>query len=413
MIRSAPERADVVLGLIPLTDCAPLAVAVERGFFADEGLRVTTSRERSWAAVRDKVAYGVLDGAQMIAPMLLATTLGVNGVRRPLLTGVSLGLNGNAVTLSVALSEAVEAAAPATAGTAPLSAEGVLAEVRRRERDDRPRLRFGIVFGGSTHEFELRYWLAAAGVDPDHDVELIVVPPPRMAAALAAGELDGFCVGEPWNSVAVAEGVGRVAITKRQLQGAGPEKVLGVTAGWAERHPATHAALIRAIVAAARWVQAEENRDRTAEILAQPQYVGEPAEIIARSLRGRFRTGREPLGVPPTPDASFHVFAGEGVNRPDRRHAVWFLLELLRWGMLKRPLDVGRVAAEVYRDDLFDAATGEAPRPPAGGDAVAEATLRLFDGRGPDPARPLDYLAGCGLHRLRVPLPELLAANAG
>ena len=418
MMLHAPERADVVLGLIPLTDCAPLAVAVERGFFAEQGLRVTTSRERSWAAVRDKVAYGVLDGAQMIAPMLLATTLGVNGVRRPLLTGVSLGLNGNAITLSVALSERVEAAAdavdtPTTAagadGSAPLSARGVLAEVRRRTREGEPRLRFGIVFSGSTHEFELRYWLAAAGIDPDHDVELVVVPPPRMVEALTAGTLDGFCVGEPWNSVAVAEGIGRVAITKRQLQGRGPEKVLGVTAGWAGRHPGTHAALIRAIVDAARWVGREENRAETAEILARPQYVGEPVEVIARSLLGRFRTGREPLGESPRADPSFHVFDGEGVHRPDPRHGVWFLLELLRWGMLARPVDIEGVAAAVYRADLYDAALEGTGQPLT----VGGGGFRLFDGRGPDPARPLDYLAGCGLHHLRVPLPELLAANAG
>lgn len=402
----ALEQTELVLGLIPLTDCAPLAVAVEKGFFAREGLRVTTSRECSWASVRDKVAYGVLDGAQMIAPMLLSTTLGVQGVKRPLVTGVSLGLNGNAITLGLPLAEAVEAAMENAGPGDPLPADGVRVEVDRRRRAGQPKLRFGIVFGGSTHEFELRYWLAAAGVEPDREVELVVVPPPQMVEALSTGQLDGFCVGEPWNSVAVSRGVGRVAITKRQLQGAGPEKVLGVTATWHRKHPNTHAALIRGIVAAARWVQNPEHHEEVADLLSRPQYVGEPASLIARSLGGHFRSGREIPGTDPIPDHAFHVFAGDGVNRPNRAHAIWFLLELLRWGMLDRPIDIGRVAASVFRSDLFDQALGVEAGLDGGG------PFRFFDGRGPNPHRPLDYLAECGVHRLRVAMPELREANA-
>ena len=403
-----PERTDVALGLIPLTDCAPLAVAVELGFFEREGVRVTTSRERSWAAVRDKVAYGVLDGAQMIAPMLLSTSLGVGGVRRSLVTGVALSRNGNAITLSPVLAGAVEAAAGEAAPGDPLPADGVRGEAERRREAGEPRLRFGVVFGGSTHEFELRYWLAAGGVDPDRDVDLVVVPPPRMPSALGAGEVDGFCVGEPWNSVAVEAGFGRVAITKRQLRDGGPEKVLGVTETWARRHPATHAALIRGVAAGAAWVQRPENRAQAAGILARPEYVGEPESVIVRSLTGRFRTGREAAGeAEPAGDDRFHLFGGLGVNRPDPGDALWFLLEMLRWGMIARPIDVAAVAASVFRPGLYDAALAREAEPaPSGG-------ARFFDGRGLDPDRPLTYLEGCTLHHRRVELADLAAAKAG
>ncbi len=345
-----PEKTQVTLGLVPLTDCAPIAVAVELGFFADAGLNVTTTREQSWAGIRDKVAFGVLDGAQMLATMPLCTTLGVGGLQCDMSVGVTLGLNGNAITLANWLCDEAEERTGQRYAGVDLTADGLAAVVHDRAANGKAKLRLGVVFPMSTHDLELRYWLAAAGLDPDRDVELVVVPPPRMVDALRNGELAGFCVGEPWNTVAVEERVGRVVMTKHALWNNSPEKVLGVTRAWAEQHPWTHLALITALIRAGQWLDETAHRERACAILSQPQYVGVDPDRLRPSLTGQFRVAAD-AGPVRVPDC--HVFHRYQANLPWRSQAWWWLTQVQRWGAVPDGTDLASVVDHVLRDDLY------------------------------------------------------------
>lgn len=327
---------DVRLGFIPLNDCAPLVVAKAKGFFAEEGLSVTLSREASWATVRDKVAVGALDGAHMLAPMVLAASLGIGGERTPLIAPLSLNLNGSAFTVSRALAAAVREIDPE--GSAGRSAQALARVIAARRARGEGVLTFAVVFPYSIHNYALRYWLADAGVDPDQDVRLVVAPPPRMADQLRAGMIDGFCVGAPWNALAVGEGAGDVLAMTASVWRHGPDKVLGVGARWADANPEVLQALMRALIAAGRWADTPGNRPELAALLADPACVGAPVSAVSWSLTD------EPGGV---------VYHRHAAGFPWRSHAAWFASQMLRWGQaLPSPelLAVGRTA---YRPDLY------------------------------------------------------------
>ena len=212
-------------------------------------------------------------------------------------------------------------------------------------------LTLGMVFPFSAHNYDLRYWLAAAGIDPDADVNLIVVPPPLLSQCLQAGRVDGFCVGEPWNSVAVAAGHGQIVATKNQLWSHSPEKVLGVRAAWARRNPELTSALVRALVMACRWLDEPANRAETARILSSPNHVGVEQEILATSLAGRIRGYHGAWS-----DAQMIVFHRDAANFPWRSHALWLLAQMVRWGQVRQPFDLRAVAERVYRPDLYRSA---------------------------------------------------------
>ena len=233
------EQPKLRLGFIALTDCAPLVIAKARGLFEAEGLDVELSREVSWANIRDKVAIGALDGAHMLGPMPLAVNLGISGEQIPMIAPLSLNLNGSAITASTALVAAMRAADPAAMSVRPRSAAALRPVIAERRAAGAPLLCFAVVFAFSVHTYALRYWLAAAGIDPDHDVRIVVTPPPRMTERLAQGDIDGFCVGAPWNAQAVAKGLGEILTYASELWRVGPDKVFGLTEAWADRHPAT------------------------------------------------------------------------------------------------------------------------------------------------------------------------------
>jgi NitT/TauT family transport system ATP-binding protein/nitrate/nitrite transport system substrate-binding protein len=320
---------ELTLGFVPLNDAAPLIVAQARGLFAAEGLQVRLSREVSWATVRDKVAAGALDGAHMLAPIALACTLGVGGARQPMIAPMALNRAGAAFTLSRRLTAAMAPGEPRRAALARLIGE-------RKAKGEAP-LAFAVVFPYSTHNYMLRYWLAEGGIDPDHDVRITVAPPSRMAAKLAAGELDGFCAGEPWNAVAEEQEAGEVAMRAAEVWRDGPEKVLGVTAAWARREPEALQALLRALLKAAAFADRPENRAELTELLARPEHVGASAESIRRSL----------------PATNFHR---DGANAPLPVQAAWLLSQMMRWGQAPREIDLRGVAEHVYRLDLYNAA---------------------------------------------------------
>jgi ABC-type nitrate/sulfonate/bicarbonate transport system substrate-binding protein len=339
------------LGFIPLADCAPLAVAEALGLFRAEGLDVELVREASWATIRDKVQARLLDGAHMLGPMALASSLGIGGERSDMLAPMALNLNGSAVSVSRGLMLEMRAADPEAMAQRPRTARALKCVIDHRRMAGQPPLTFAVVFPFSMHAYELRYWLAEAGIDPDRDLRLVVSPPPRMAERLKSGEIEGFCVGAPWNAAAEAEGSGEIVVRASEIWPAGPDKVLGVARAFAEKDPETLQALLRALIRAARWADQPENRPALSEVLARPQYVGQPPELLARAL------------VESRDAIVFH--AGEA-NFPWLSHAAWFLAQMRRWGQAGPEIDIAKAAAAVYRPDLYRKAAEAvgAPTPP-------------------------------------------------
>lgn len=390
---------ELKIGFIPLVDCAALVVAEEMGFAARHGLRLRLSREPSWAAIRDKLAFGLLDGAHMLAGMPLAMSLGLGGdILCPVIAPMMLGQGGNAVTVSAELHAAMTDADPAAmAGPRFGSGRAVAAVVARRKAAGLPPLRFATVFPFSTHNYELRHWLAAGGVDPDEDVAITVIPPPRMVDQLARGLIDGFCVGEPWNQVAVAHGLGRVAVFKPDIWPASPEKVLGLRGTWAAEHQAEGTALIRAVADAARWCDDEANRGPLARLLADPRHVGVEAELLEASLLGQPRQAPGGAGVVLP---GYHVFHRGAATYPWLSQAEWLLAQMMRWRQMPPlpPAEATTLAGRVYRPDLYAAAL-------AGGDHPVPLATRRPEGShalpyvmatvgGDTLAMPADLLAG-------------------
>jgi two-component system, oxyanion-binding sensor len=325
------------LGFVPLCDCAPIVVAKERGFFAEQDILVDISREPSWANIRDKVAVGALDGAQMLAGMPFATTLGLSNFRAPIVTAIGLNVGGNAVTVSEALYSRMIAADSAAMARQPVTAQALKIVIDEDRKAGRAPMKFGMVYPFSPHNYELRMWLAAGGIDPDRDVRLVVVPPPQMVANLSAGNIVGYCVGEPWNSVASSLGLGRMLITSQQLWSGRIEKVLGVRQSWADQQPETHKALLKALLLATQWADRAENRAEVAEIIARPAYVNAPLEIVRLVLE--------------RPD--FMIFHRHAANFPWRSQGLWFLAQMRRWGQLPPSVDMRRAVEQVFRADLY------------------------------------------------------------
>lgn len=412
------EKPRLTLGFIPLTDCAPLVIAREKGCFARHGLEVTLSKETSWANIRDKTALGLLDGAQMLASMPLAMTLGVGPQQKRVVTAFNLSLNGNAVTVSEALYRRMQEADPAGMSARPLTAIPLRAVIE--SGGARPRL--ATVFPVSTHNYELRYWLAAAGLHPDRDVQLTVLPPAQMVHALAAGQIDGFCVGEPYSSLAVRKGLGRVLVTSYEIWNNSPEKVFAVSEEWVVQHPLTHRALLMGLMEACRWLDAPEHREETVEIISRAAYVNAPRDAIRLPMFGAFQYSRTefPRALP-----DFHVFHRHAANFPWRSHALWLLTQMLRWGQLASPVDLRAVAESVFRADLYREAASALSLPAPETDYKTEGTHagpwfaagvpmelgadRFHDGGAFDPAKPIGYLRGLSVHGCP---PEVLEAFA-
>lgn len=336
------------IGFLPLTDCAVLVAALERGFFEKHGLQVTLHREVSWANIRDRVAFGELDAAHMLAPMPLAATLGIDGLGIPMQAAFSLGLNGSAITLASSLMQAIREHFPQELCTTPMRAHGL----KRLLSAQTPRkLVFGCVYPFSQHHYLLQAWLQDAGLVLGQDVEIRVIPPQQMVESLAQGQIDGYCAGEPWNQQAVSRGIGHVAVTSYDLWNNGPEKVLGVTQAWAEANPKTHQALLCALLEAAQWLDNAHNRLRIAELLARPEYLDVPLSLVQPPLLGRYRYAPdEPERLLP----DFNVFTRYAANFPWHSHGTYFLAQMHATGQLPTlPADPATLLVKVYRTDLY------------------------------------------------------------
>jgi nitrate/nitrite transport system ATP-binding protein len=346
------EKPRLDLGFIPLTDCAPLVVAKEKGFFAEQGLNVSLSRESSWANIRDKVCTGMLDGAQMLAAMPLMSAMD-NYRCEPMVTSISLDLNGNAITVSKELYGRMLATSEAELDTALGSASALKKVIDQDKAANRPPLNFAVVFPQSSHNYLLRYWMSSVGIDPDKDVRITVVPPPQVGHYLRAGMINGCCVGEPWNSYAVSEGLGRTLITSYDIWNNHPEKVFAVTRNWAQRNPNTHQAVVIALLQACEWLDEVDNRREACEILSAGRYVNAPLDVLEKSLTGtlQFSSDESPRSA-----ADYNVFHRYTANFPWRSHALWFLSQMRRWGEIDDSIKPEVIAKSVYRPEVYRSA---------------------------------------------------------
>lgn len=363
------EKDELTLGFIKLTDMAPLAIAAEKGFFEEEGLYVTLEAQSNWKVLLDRTLSGEIDGAMMLAGQPIAATIGY-GTAGEVITPVALDLNGNAITMSndvwaemkpnVTLDESGKPLHP-------ISAAALKPVVEARTAAGEA-FNLGMVFPVSTHNYELRYWLAAGGIHPGFyetgdvtgqtggEVLISVTPPPQMPATLEAGTILGYAVGEPWNQAAVKKGIGVPVIADADIFARNPEKVFGLTRAFAEENPNTTLALTKALIRAGMWLDASpENRLEAVEILSRPDYVGADAAVIANSMTGTFEY--EAGDIRPAPD--FNLFFRENATFPYYSDAVWTLTQMRRWGQIaeaKPDSWYDATAKQVYRPDLYKAA---------------------------------------------------------
>jgi two-component system, oxyanion-binding sensor len=343
-------RTRVNVGFIPLLDCASIVAAVEQGFTAAEGLDVALVRETSWANIRDRLIVGHFDAAHMLGPMAVASSLGVGHVRVPLVAPFALGLGGNAITVSMPLwSEMVSEGA--TLGANPRMQGTALERViAARMRDEEAPLTFGMVYPFSCHNYELRYWLAACGIDPERDVRLVVIPPPFLADAMRERQIDGFCVGEPWNSVSVSSGIGTIVTPTTAIWPRSPEKVLGCRASWAKGNSPKLDALIRALHRASLWCEDPANHSDLAHMLAAGRYVGAPAELLHAALANRLPLTPKAVSTP-LPD--FYMSARHAATFPWVSHAMWFYAQMVRWRQIEPAAEHLTTVRATYRPDIY------------------------------------------------------------
>lgn len=371
------------IGFIPLVDAAALIVAVDKGFAAAEGLDVELVREVSWSNVRDKLNIGLFDAAHLLAPVAIASSLGLGHVKVPIVAPFNLGINGNAITVSPALHAALMQEIEGDRFDPLVTAKALAKLVAKRRNAGAEPLTFGMTFPFSTHNYQLRFWMAAAGVDPDEDVRLVVLPPPYMVDSLANGHVDAFCVGAPWNSIAVDLGVGHILHFVADILVRAAEKVLAVRQVWADKHPDVVAALVCAAVKAAEFIEQPANLTEAAQILAQPARIGIDAELIQRSLVGRLKIS--PDGTVRESDR-YLLVGREGAGRPDPVQAAWLYAQMVRWGQTALALDGVKTAMAVFRPDLYDAALGQRPPDEAPG------AFGAFAGPAFDPDNILGHL---------------------
>jgi ABC-type nitrate/sulfonate/bicarbonate transport system substrate-binding protein len=364
------------IGFIPLVDAAALVVAVDKGFAAAEGLDVTLVREVSWSNVRDKLNIGLFDAAHLLAPVAIASSLGLGHVKVPIVAPFNLGLNGNAITVSPALHAAIMGEIAGDPFDPMATALALSRVVAARRRSGVEPLTFGMTFPFSTHNYQLRFWMAAGGIDPDEDVRLVVLPPPYMVDSLANGHVDAFCVGAPWNSVAVDLGVGHILHFVSDILVRAAEKVLAVRQNWSEKNPDIVAALVRAAFRAAEFIEQPENRPEAARILAQPERLGVDADVIQRTLDGRLKIS--PDGS--MRESSRYLLVGrETAARPDSVQAAWLYAQMVRWGQASISPEALGIAKAVFRPDLYDAALGHDGKLANASDAIGAFAGPAFD----------------------------------
>ncbi|WP_341730795.1 nitrate ABC transporter ATP-binding protein [Microcoleus sp. EPA2] len=392
--RNGLEKINLDIGFIPLTDCAPLVVAQEKGFFKAHGLEeVTLVREPSWKEIAKGVAQGRLDAAQMVAGMPIAMLLGLDGeMPVPVCSALTLSRNGNAIVLGkhlynqgIRTLEDLKAAIDSTPDKAHT---------------------LGMVHPASMHNLLFRYWLAAGGIDPDLDVALTVIPPPQMVANLKAGNIDGYCSGDPWNSRAVNDGTGFVIARSLDIMPGHIEKVLGVREDWAQKYPQTHVALVKALLEACDYCDDRRNRQEILELICQEQYIGADPKDVRPGFLDPYNNGTT---TKPEMVYNFNQFYVDKTNFPDRLEMLWVTAQMARWGMIPFPKNWVEVVDRVLRPDVFGQAVRELGLPDVGRD---RRSIELFDGSVFNLDDPIEYLENVKIKR-NVRIEEILIEPIG
>ncbi len=371
----APEKKELRIGFIPLTDCASVVMAAVNGFDRQYGVKIVPSREASWASVRDKLVSGELDAAHVLYGLIYGLELGIGGPKKDMAVLMTLNNNGQGISLASQLRERGVTDGPGLKKLVAASPQGTYT--------------FAQTFPTGTHAMWLYYWLAANGIDPLRDVRSIVVPPPQMIANCRVGAMHGFCVGEPWNQRGIADHVSFSVASSQDIWADHPEKVLGTTADWVAKHPNTARALTAAVLEASRWIDASPgNKQKTAESIAEQAFVNTDTEVIVGRMLGRYQDG---LGKSWEDSKPMRFFNDGAVNFPYLSDAMWFLTQHKRWGLLKTDPDYLAVARKVNRIDIYRQAAE------AAGVALPESDMRtsqLMDGIVWDGREPKKYAAG-------------------
>jgi nitrate/nitrite transport system substrate-binding protein len=413
------EKTDLKFGFIKLTDCAPLVIAKEKGYFDDEGLNVEIEAQSNWKVLLDRVIDGQLDGAHMLAGQPIGATIGI-GTKAHVITGYSLDYNGNGITVSNDIWAQMQEHDPELKSPTPkhpITADSLKPIVDKYKAEGKE-FKMGMVFPVSTHNYEIRYWLAAAGIHPgmyseqnstgviDADVILSVTPPPQMPATLEAGTILGYCVGEPWNQQAVVKGIGVPVTTNYDIWKNNPEKVFGVTKEWDAKHPNTHVAVVKALIRAGKWLDETNaegvlvNRQEAAKILSNKDYVGADEDVIDNSMTGTFVFQK--TDVRPMPD--FNVFFKHQASFPHYSDCIWFLTQMRRWGQITEAKPASwyeEIAKQVYQPAIYRKAAEllvsegkldpkEFPAPDY--DGYREVSSDFIDGNTYDARDPIGYL---------------------
>lgn len=394
------------IGFLPLVDAALPIVAHESGFAAKHGLSIEMVRDPSWATVRDRLIYGQTDAAHLLAPLAIATSMGLSQSAMPLGAPFMLGLNGNAITASLRVAATI-AEAGIRFGDIAQTGRHIAAMAKQVAKEGR-KLRFAVVHRYSSHNYILRYWLAACGCDPDNDVEIIVVPPPFIADAFAHGEIDLSCVGEPWSSVAVDRNCGVIIASTSQIWSRGVEKLLAFRQALLDERRHEVEALLRALHDAGRFVANPAHIDEVAAILARPDYIDQPAPLVAHALRNRLILAN---GLAETPVRDFLLLHQEAANFPWRSQAMWLYSQMVRWRHASLDPNGFAAAAGVFRPDIYRSAFEGTDAILPGASAKVEGSIQIptgapsvrgrlilgpdsfFDGREFDPDRAVEYVS--------------------
>jgi nitrate/nitrite transport system substrate-binding protein len=378
-----PETPDLTFGIIALTDCSPIVIAHEKGFFKKFGIRSTVRKGANWAAIRDSLSNGDIQATHMLTGMPIASTMGLLGSPKvPMVIPWILNRNGQSITLKAELKGKVQADPKALK---PL--------VDAAKTSGTP-MTFAMTFPPGTHAMWTRYWLGAGGINPDRDVNLITIPPPQMVANMVVGKMDGYCVGEPWNARAVSDGIGFTAINTQDIWKDHPEKVCAFTAEFAEKNPRTVKAVLKALHEASVWLDDLANRPEQSEIVSRPTYINCPKEAILGRLKGEYDFGDGRTKQ----DPNYMIFSQRNCNYPQPKYAVWWLTQFRRWGMVEGEPDYAGVAKEVMRPDLYEEAMKELGYKHGGRDDGSET---LFDGKTFDPGKPEEYAKSFAVHNLK------------
>lgn len=380
---SKPETADLRFGMIALTDCSPIVIAHEKGLFKKYGINSTIIKGASWAAIRDSLSNGDIQATHMLLGMPIASTMGLLGSpKKPMIVPWLLNRNGQAITMKMELKGKV--------GADPKTLKPLVDAASAKGSP----MTFAMTFPPGTHAMWMRYFLAAGGVNPDKDIALVTVPPPQMMANMKVGKMDGFCVGEPWNARAVADGVGYTAITTQEIWKDHPEKVCAFTEEFAQKNPKTVKAVLKALHEASVWLDDMQNRPEQASIVSMPTYINCPPAAILGRLKGEYDYGDGRKKQ----DENYMIFSKRNCNYPQAKYSTWWLSQFRRWGMVMGKPDYDGVAKQVMRGDLYEEAMKELGYAHGGANEDPET---LFDGVRFDPKDPEGYAASFAVKALK------------